>query len=149
MFHNILVPVDCSKYSEYALKTAIEIAKKFNGKITLLHVASLKGSLSLDIYENSKRINRDEIAKIIGTIREVGLDVLVQGKKVVEAHDVPVKTLFKEGHVVEEIVKTARDGRFDFIVLGAKGISEIKEISLGSVSEKVLRNAPCSVIVIK
>ena len=149
MFHNILVPVDGSKYSELALKTAIEVAKKFNGKITLLHVGSIKRSLPLEIVQDSKSITPDEIAKIIEAIREVGFDILAQGKKIVEAHDVPVKTLFKEGHVVEEIVKTARDGMFDFIVLGAKGISEVKEIPLGSVSEKVLRNAPCSVIVIK
>ena len=148
-FHNILVPADGSKYSEYTVKTAIEIVMKFNGEITLLHVASLKGSLSLDLYEDTKRITHDKTAKIIGTIREVGFDILAHGKKVVEAHDVPVKTLFKEGHVVQEIVKTTREGDFDLIVLGAKGISEIKEIPLGSVSEKVIRNAPCSVVVVK
>ena len=40
MFNNILVPLDCSKYAENSLKVAIEIAKKFNSNLFLIHVVS-------------------------------------------------------------------------------------------------------------
>ena len=60
-----------------------------------------------------------------------------------------MKTRFKEGHEVQEIVKTIREGDFDLIVMGSIGISEIKEIPLGSISKKVLRNAPCNVMILK
>ena len=40
MFNRILVPLDCSKYAENSLKVAIEIAKKFNSSISLIHVIS-------------------------------------------------------------------------------------------------------------
>ena len=56
VFRNILVPIDGSKYSKFAEQTAVEIAEKFEGKITLLHVGSLKASLPLDMYEGTKLI---------------------------------------------------------------------------------------------
>jgi nucleotide-binding universal stress UspA family protein len=56
-------------------------------------------------------------------------------------------TLLSEGHTVEEILKTAEEGEFDLIVMGARGISRIKEILMGSVSDGVTRHAPCPVLV--
>jgi len=147
MFNNILVPLDGSKYSQLALETAIEIAKKFQSKITLIHVSSLSAAVPLNMYEDTKLLNSDEIAKLISTALEAGFNILAQGQKTVEAHNVPVKTRFKEGHVVQEIVSLTREGGFDLIIMGAKGISAIREIPLGSISEKVLRNAPCSVMI--
>jgi nucleotide-binding universal stress UspA family protein len=149
LFKNILVPLDGSKYSQLALETAIELAKQFQSNITLIHVNSLSAITPLNIYENTKFINPDKLVNLISTTREVGFNILAQGKKKVEAHKIPVKTKFKEGHVVQEILTTTREGHFDLIIMGAKGISKIKEISIGSVSEKVLRNAPCSVMVLK
>ena len=60
-----------------------------------------------------------------------------------------VETLLGEGHTVEEILKTAKEGEFDLIVMGARGLSTIKEIFLGSVSHGVTRHAPCPVLVVK
>jgi nucleotide-binding universal stress UspA family protein len=57
--------------------------------------------------------------------------------------------MLREGHIVQEIVTAAREGEFDLIVIGAKGRSKIKEILLGSICEKVVRNAPCNVMVVK
>ena len=62
---------------------------------------------------------------------------------------VQIETLLKEGHVVEEILKTARDGNFDLIVIGARGRSKMKEILLGSVSHGVTIHSPCSILVVK
>ena len=55
----------------------------------------------------------------------------------------------KEEHSVEEILKTARDSNFDLIVIGARGLSVVKEILLGSVSHGVTRHAVCPVLVVK
>jgi nucleotide-binding universal stress UspA family protein len=57
--------------------------------------------------------------------------------------------LLREGHTVQETLKIARDSKFDLIVMGARGISRIREILLGSVSDGVIRNAPCPVLVTK
>jgi len=49
----------------------------------------------------------------------------------------------------EEILKKAREGNFDLIVIGARGISKMKEILIGSVSHGVTTHAPCPVLVVK
>ena len=51
--------------------------------------------------------------------------------------------------MVKEILEAAKEGKYDLIVIGVKGISEVRETRLGSVSEKVIRNAQCPVLVIK
>jgi len=53
------------------------------------------------------------------------------------------------GRTVQGILKTAREGGFDLIVMGARGVSKIRELLLGSVSDGVIRNAPCPVLVTK
>lgn len=66
-----------------------------------------------------------------------------------KAERVQVETLLKEGHTAEEILRTARAGKFDLIVMGARDLSKIKEVFLGSVSHEVARQAPCPVLVVK
>jgi nucleotide-binding universal stress UspA family protein len=46
-------------------------------------------------------------------------------------------------------VELAKEGDFDLIVMGARGMSKIRELLLGSVSEGVVRNAPCNVLIVK
>ncbi len=91
----------------------------------------------------------EESMRVAEVIREAGADILAKGKKRVEAEGVSVETWLREGHVVREIVNAAREGRFDLIVMGAKGANKIKEMVLGSVSEKVVRTAPCTVMIVK
>jgi len=57
--------------------------------------------------------------------------------------------LLIEGHAVEQIVKVCRENKFDLIVMGARGLSRIKEMLLGSVSDGVTRHAYCPVLVVK
>lgn len=155
MFTRIMVPLDGSENSKKALETAINVAKKFDGEITLINVYSTSLVMSLTMYneeddaEEEVDVTSDDVSRMVEAVREERAEILAEGKKKVEAEGVPVETLLREGHVAQEILKTARDGRFDVIVLGAKGVSRIKEMLLGSVSEKVVRNAPCTVIVVK
>lgn len=57
--------------------------------------------------------------------------------------------MLREGHAVEEIIRACREGRLDLVVIGARGLSRIKEIVLGSVSDGVTRHAHCPVLVVK
>ena len=49
--------------------------------------------------------------------------------------------------IVDQIIKTAKDGGFDLVVAGARGLSRVKGLLMGSVSNGVTRNALCSVLV--
>jgi len=139
LFEKILVPLDGSEHSIKALETAVQIAHKFNGKITLIHVYSIGGLA----------ISPTPVRGFIEAIRKVGASILADGEKKVKAEGVHVETLLMEGHTVEQIVKTCREGKFDLIVMGARGLSKVKEMLLGSVSDGVIRHACCPILIVK
>lgn len=154
MFQKILVALDGSKHSLKALEIAVQITKEFNGKMTLIHVYSV-GVTPISMPETATLppsipvASTAEISKMIADIRETSAKVLAEGKERAKNEGVEAETLLKEGHVVHEIVKAATEGKFDLIVMGARGLSMIKELLLGSVSDGVIRNAPCPVLVTK
>ena len=133
LFEKILVPVDGSEHSQRALEIAVKIAKKFEGKITLIHVCSV-------------RIEPEEFF-IFEAFRKAGVNILADGEGRVEAEGIQVEKLLKKGHTVQEILKTAREDEFNLIVMGTRGVSKIRKILLGSVSDGVIRNSPCPVLV--
>jgi nucleotide-binding universal stress UspA family protein len=137
MYQKILVPVDGSDHSMRALKEAINLAKMTDGKITLMHVNRKESPMSRS--SNSK----DEITQ------SNGKSILAADKKIVEAEGLSVDTIMAEGKVAEEIVRTAKEGSFDLVIIGARGLSRVEEIMLGSVSCGVAEKAPCPVIVTK
>lgn len=156
VFERILVPLDGSDHSLHALKNAIQIAKSCNAKITLINVYSFTqpvvptpvtvvGGSAVMVEPISFEVN----SKMIELHREVGNKILANGRERVQAKGIQVETLLKEGHTVEEILKTANEGKYDLIVIGARGLSAIKEILLGSVSHGVVIHARCPVLVVK
>lgn len=155
MFEKILVPLDGSEHSLRALEIAVQIAKKFDGKITLIHVYS--AAVAPVIMPEPTTIAPPmvsvmtpiEVSKVAEAARKAGAGILVDGEQKVKAEGVAVETMLKEGHTVQEIIKTSKEGSFNLIVMGARGISKLKEILLGSVSDGVTRNAPCPVLVVK
>ncbi len=151
MFEKILVPLDGSEHSVRALENAVQIAKKFGGKITLIHVYSvaLPVSVSPITMAETGTLAPEIVSKLVEASRGAGANILADGKKRVKAEGVQVETLLREGHIVEEILNTAKEGEFDLIVIGARGLSRIEEIFLGSVSHGVTRHAPCPVLVVK
>lgn len=149
MFDKILVPLDGSEHSFKALEVAIQIAKKFDGKITLLHVYSAPVR-SISVPETTT-LPPPIIPAItpMEAARKTGNEILAKGEQRVKAENVPLEKIMIEGSTVQAIVKTAVEEKFNLIVMGARGISRIREILLGSVSDGVLRNAPCPVLIVK
>jgi len=155
LFRKILVPLDGSEHSLRAFEIAVQMAKKFDGKITLIHVYSV-GVRPVVMHEPTTLtpswvpvMAPAEFSKVVDASRKAGANILADSKKRAEAEGIQVERLLKEGHTVQEILKTAKEGAFDLIVMGARGVSKIREILLGSVSDGVIRNAPCPVLVTK
>ncbi len=155
LFDKILVPLDGSEHSLRALEIAVQIAKKFGGKITLIHVYSV--SVGPVIMPEPTTLTPPmipvmtpaEVSKTVEATRKAGTSILTDGEQKVKAERVQVETMLKEGHTVQEIVRTAKEGKFDLIVIGGRGISKIRELLLGSVTDGVIHHAHCPVLVIK
>ena len=139
LFEKILVPLDGSEHSMRALKNAIQIAKKFDGSIILIHVYTI----------SSFAITPTQVYKYVQAIREFGGSILEEGEKIVKAEGVQVDTLLKEGPSVENILEIVTKGNFNLVVMGLRDLSKLKVIFMGSVSDGVTKNTPCPVLVVK
>ncbi len=64
-------------------------------------------------------------------------------------YNFPVKKVVTQGHPFVEIVRHARDSETDLIIMGTHGRGAIAHMMLGSVAEKVLRKAPCPVLIVR
>jgi len=153
LFQKILVPLDGSELSLKALEEAAQIAKMFSGKITLINVYSLQPIImpeeSLSGYTGGPIFSDYEVNKITEGAEKLGSKILEDGKQRISATKVHVETMLVEGHTVQEIVQTANEDNFDLIVIGARGMSRIREMLLGSVTDGVVHHARCAVLVIK
>ncbi len=137
MYKKILVPLDGSEASLKALDEAAELAKLTKGEITIIHVYSM--GTSLVISESQEHFQKLAIKN--------GEALLLKAKETAKNKGFNVKKVLLEGDPVEQIVKTAHEGYFELIVMGASGLSGFKEFFLGSVSHGVIKSAPCPVLV--
>ncbi len=133
MYKKILVPIDGSAHSTRALHEAIKLAKTTGGTITLLTVQQIRSKIS-----SAPKQTGDDATKSI---------ILAEGQKLVQAEGISAESLLLEGNIIDRIVKTAKEGNFDLIVIGARGLNRLEEVLLGSISHGVVEKAPCPVIV--
>jgi nucleotide-binding universal stress UspA family protein len=138
----ILVPCDFSEYAERAYSWAIELAEKLGAKVILVHAAQLFTSLGYpeSVYLLDLKKMEDEVL----ADAEKRLDEFVAKKG---ASPVVVETRAVSGDPFWEICQTAEKERADLIVMGSHGRTGIAHVLLGSVAERVVRHAPCPVLV--
>jgi len=138
LYMNILVPLDGSEYSEKALLHACDVAKNYQSRLTLLYVV-----------EKSIPINLLDRKEYLEVLRKFGNQVLVKGKKTATQQGVDSKIIMKEGNVANEIIKLAKNGRYNLIIVGSKGLGATMRLLLGSISNKLANNSPCSVLIVR
>ncbi|MBO8128321.1 MAG: universal stress protein [Peptococcaceae bacterium] len=150
MINNILVPVDGSECAMRAAQYAAELAKfNPNSKVTVFTVDRIPRSyisrrlywVAADWGEQGKHIRE--------VFAEERQRILEQAEAVFKEKGINVQSDYGAGNPAEEISEYARKHGVDLIVMGTRGMSNLKEIFLGSVSHKVLQMAPCPVILIK
>jgi len=134
----ILVPLDFSRASIQALKYSIPLAKEFEATIHLVHVQpadeltaiSRAGGLMLNCVD-AIALMQDRLSEAVGRQGRFWPD---------NCHVVT-------GRPFEEICKLARDMGADLIVLPTRGLGRLKHVILGSTAERIVRYAPCPVLV--
>ena len=144
MFSRILVGLDGSEYSLKALEFAVDLAKKYSSQLVLVHVVMRQ------IYA----INPPEAGILAGTaiVRELeaeGKAILAKGEETVKAQGLPVQARLRQGVPAEELLRAAADEKADLIVLGSRGLSQVKAFLLGSVSDKVSHHAKCPTLIVR
>jgi len=138
LYMNILVPLDGSKYSEKDLLHACDIAKNYRSRLLLSYVVEKSIPTNL--------LDRKEYLEIL---RKFGNKVLIKGKEMTTKQGVDSKIIMKEGNVANEIVKLAKKEQCNLIIVGNKGLGATARFFLGSVSNKLANNSPCSILIIK
>ncbi|MGQ9586706.1 MAG: universal stress protein, partial [Anaerolineae bacterium] len=76
-------------------------------------------------------------------------EVFDEPRKLLAASGVKAELLLRVGDPAQEIVQAAKEGGFDLIVVGHRGLSPVKAFLLGSVSERVVAHASCSTLVVR
>ena len=138
--HHLLVPTDFSPDAERALDYAIALARTLHAQVTLLHVISavywatgeVPGALSATVLEELEAIAQQSLEQALQRVRDAGLEG---------------EALVVHGSPFECIVAAARDQGIDLIVMGSHGRTGLRHVLLGSVAERVVRLAPCPVLV--
>jgi len=137
----ILVPVDFSEYSEYALETAAILAKKYNVGIVVMHMIGLSEAVltkdeSQEMYEANyyMKLAKRKFDTFLDQdyLKGIALEMTVQN--------------YKRFHEIDDV---ANDFNASLIIMGSHGATGFKEIFVGSNTEKVVRTSRVPVLVIK
>ncbi|CAM3372363.1 universal stress protein [Aequorivita lipolytica] len=137
----ILVPVDFSKHSEYAMEVAAKIAKKQNAEIVAVHMMGLSDAV----------VTRDESKEAF----EAMFYMKLAEKRFTEFLDkdylegIKVTDTVHNYKIFGELNELALEFKADLIVMGSHGSSGLKEVFVGSNTEKVVRTSEIPVLVIK
>jgi nucleotide-binding universal stress UspA family protein len=139
---HILVATDFSPASEAALAWARDLAQQYAARLSLLHVVNdprATGVLTAEVYVPPNPESRERL------LRETR-ERLEQALPPNERTQFGVMTEARIGDVAETILETAREQKADLIVMGTHGRHGLAHVLLGSVAERVLRDAPCPVL---
>jgi nucleotide-binding universal stress UspA family protein len=138
----ILVPTDFSVDADAAFRYARELAEVFHAELHLFHVVDdplAAGMWSADVYT----------AEIAGLRVNLMQDAEKRVKDAVPPNTKRVSTEVRIGLPFKQIVEAARDWRADLIVMGTHGRTGLAHAVMGSVAERVLRQAPCPVLTLR
>ncbi len=144
MFSKILVGVDGSPSAEQAVNCAVDLAKRYGAKLLLVHVVprqfyavapSEAGVLATTVYvKDIEGEGKEMLADAVSKLKEKGI---------------ACESRLLQGIPADEILKLAQAERVDLIVLGSRGLTEVRGFLLGSVSDKVSHRAKCPTLIVK
>lgn len=137
----IIVPVDFSVHSEYALEVAAQLARRYEAEVVVVHMMGLSQSV----------INKDDSHEVFEAMYHIKL-----ARKQFEEFlnkdylkGINVHSTVQNYKIFEEVDNVAKEFEADLIVMGSHGTTGIREVFVGSNTEKVVRTANVPVLVVK
>lgn len=137
---HLLVAHDFSETSDAALDYALGLAQKLGARVTVVHAYEIPSHgapevliLATDWIKQFEVVAREALEKVITGIRARGFEA---------------EAALRKGAAWREINAEAAERKADLIVIGSQGRSGLARVLLGSVADKVVRTAPCPVLVV-
>jgi nucleotide-binding universal stress UspA family protein len=141
----VLVPVDFSPHSDHAVAYAIRLAANLGASLELLHVVE---NPYLSVVW-SPEVSMPDVTGVLETLADDVQERLAIIAAAARAQGVRTSGTVAVGTPAGAIVGHAGIARADLIVMGTHGRTGLSHVLLGSVAERVLREAPCPVLTIK
>ena len=140
----ILFPTDFSELSKAAEKSACDLADQFGAELHVLHVLH-DLLLTMPMTAAALLISPESLDKAIThaeeEIQKIPPTAWASGKKVVRT--------VRIGSTFDTIVQYAKDSAIDLIVIGTHGHTGLRHVLMGSIAERVVQHAPCSVLTVR
>jgi nucleotide-binding universal stress UspA family protein len=137
MFTHILVAIDGSTYSNEAVPAVVEVARKFQSEVVVLHVSEHDKGRAVVYSLETPAGATTMVGDAVRNLRNLG--IVAKG----QVRDVAA------GHVAKAIVETAEANGTDLIVMGSRGLSDLGALFVGSVTHKVIQTAGIPVLVVR
>lgn len=136
--------MDGSPFAERALKYAVELTKKYGAKLIILHV----------VLRRFYAVTPSEAGVLATTVfvkemESEGKEIIKRADAYAKAEGVDYECRLVQGVPADEIVKAAQSENVDLIVIGSRGLTEVRAFLLGSVSDKVSHHAKCPTLIVK
>ncbi|GJL59803.1 MAG: universal stress protein [Nitrospirales bacterium] len=145
----ILVAVDPSEHSREAIRFVKAVDWPKASTLYLLHVIEMKHASPLIPLDGPSSWDR-VISEARGKLFTEAKGLLEHTKKeILEERTLTIKSLVMEGLPGAEILQVVEDYQIDLVILGTRGLSNVKRFLLGSTSDWVMREAPCSVLLVR
>lgn len=137
----ILVPTDFSEPGKSALLYAVAFADQFGAAVDLIHVVEPPPPGAL--------LNYTPLQELKDSLRSDAEEQMEELHEAWADYAFPVNRLIVEGHPFVEILRHAKESETDLIVMGTHGRGAIAHMLLGSVTERIVRKAPCPVLTVR
>jgi nucleotide-binding universal stress UspA family protein len=141
LFTNILVPVDGSDNSYRALDAALLFSEKLGSNITAVHVMEQVPITHI----GSEKL----LSEFLEAYKKENQDILSKCSEIATQKALTIKTLLLQGNPASVILDYSKQGKFDLLIMGSRGMGKFKELILGSVSNKIVHHSPCAVLLIR
>lgn len=143
----ILVAIDGSETSVKAAEKAVDIAKLYGCELVFVAVVDVNMDLGQYGVFTAKYLPIDH-KELIDAKNKQGINMLNDVVAKLDINGLKTEKHVLAGNPFEKIIDFAEDNKVDLIVMGRRGLSRVERFFMGSVTQRVLAHAPCSVLVI-
>jgi len=143
-FKKIMVAIAFSPYTEGVLQYAANLSKAMEAKLVVCSIINQRDVNAIKrIVQLGYEVDSDHYVRGVEVERKNILDELVEKQNIDPDQ---IKTIFKVGNPVNELIKTALDEDVDMIIMGIKANTEVEHLIVGSVADKLFRRSPITIV---